>query len=69
MKTTLSPDLGVGITCPRAGSLWGISAVRYLAARSFAMSSSVTEEATHRPCGLGPDMIEKLEAMKLNLGC
>ena len=42
--------------------------VRYLAARSFAMSSSVTEVATHRPCGPGLDMIGQLEAMKSNLG-
>ena len=33
------------------------------------MSSSVTEEATHRSCGLGSDMIGKLEARKSNLGC
>ena len=69
MNVTLSPDLGVGIICPRAGSLWGIFAVRYLAKQSFAMSSSITEEATHQPCGLGPDMIGQLEAMKENLGC
>ena len=65
MNTTLSPDLGVGITCPFAGSLWRTSAVKYLVARSFPISSSVTEEATHRPRGLGPDMTGRLVAIKI----
>ena len=34
-----------------------ILGVRYLATQSFVISSSVTEEATHRPGQLDPDMI------------
>ena len=64
MNTTLSPDFGVGITCPLAGSLWGISAVRYLTSRSFTISSSVTEEAVHLPWELDLDITKGLVAMK-----
>ena len=63
MNTTLSPGSGVGMTCPRAGSLCEILAVRYLAPLSFLMSSSVTEEGIHRPWRLDPDMVEGLKRL------
>ena len=66
MNTTLSPDFGVGMTCPLVGSLWGISAVRYLAFRSFAISSSVTEEAAHLPRELDLDITRRLGSNERN---
>ena len=46
--------LRVGMICPSAGSRCAMSVDRYLAPRSFLMSSFVTEEAIHLPPA--PDM-------------
>ena len=58
MNTTLLLGSGVGMTCPRAGSLCEISAVRCLDSLSFLMSSSMIEEDIHGPWRLDPDMVE-----------
>ena len=57
MKTTLSRGFGVGTIYPSVGSRWATSLAKYLASRSWVMSSEVMFEPIQEPDG--SDMIEE----------